>query len=141
MHNCTIVQLRICTYAHISILNYSMKGGVLMNRGVGEKPMKEILYRESRVARALGEPSKYAIIDLLLKHGPLNVNEIVKKVRRSQSTVSHHLSKLRSLEIVRYEAKADGVYYWIKYPQELRTILRSLKIFIRRTQKGLEHET
>jgi len=118
-----------------------MKGGVLMNRAVGEKPMKEILYRESRVARALGEPSKYAIIDLLLKHGPLNVNEIVKKVRRSQSTVSHHLSKLKSLEIVRYEAKADGVYYWIKYPQELRTILRSLKIFIKRTQKGLEHET
>ncbi len=112
-----------------------------MNRGIGDKPMKEILYRESRIARALGEPSKYAIIVLLLERGPMNVYEIVKKVRRSQPTVSHHLSKLKSLEVVRYEAKSDGVYYWIKYPQELRSILKSLKMFIKRTQRGLEYET
>ncbi len=112
-----------------------------MNRGVGEKPMKEILYRESRIARVLGDPAKYAIIHLLLRHGPINGTEITKKLRRSKSTISHHLSKLRSLEIVRYEARADNVYYWIKYPQELRTIVRSLKTFIKRTQKGLEHET
>jgi len=112
-----------------------------MNRNVREKPMKEILYRESRVARALGEPSKYAIVDLLLRHGPVNVYEIAKKVHRSESTVSHHLSKLRGLEIVRYEAKTDGVYYWIKYPKELKGIVNSLKIFINRTQEGLQYET
>lgn len=112
-----------------------------MDKAIYRKPMKEILYRESRVAKVLGEPSKYAIINLLLRYGPMSVYEIVKKVRRSQPTVSHHLSKLKSLEIVRYEAKTDGVYYWIKYPQELKTILRSLKMFIKRTQKGLEYET
>ncbi len=112
-----------------------------MNRGIGEKPMKEILYRESRIARALGDPAKYAIIHLLLRHGPINGTDITKKLRRSKSTVSHHLSKLRSLEIVRYEVRADGVYYWIKYPLELRTIVRALELFIHRTQKGLEQET
>jgi DNA-binding transcriptional ArsR family regulator len=112
-----------------------------MDRQVHDKPMKEILYRESRVAKALGDPAKYTIIDLLLRHGPLAVVEITKNVRRSKSTVSHHLSKLRSLELVRYEVKIDGVYYWIKYPKELRAIVQSLKLFIKRTQRGLTRET
>ncbi len=108
-----------------------------MVRRMYEKPMKEILYRESRVARALGEPSKYSIVDVLFKHGPINVFEIARRVKRSKSTVSHHLSTLRSLEIVRYEAKNEGVYYWIKYPHELRDVIKSLKTFVERTQRGL----
>lgn len=83
-----------------------------MSRKIHEKPMKEILYRESRVARVLGDPAKYIIINLLLHRGPMNGIEIIKKVHRSKSTVSHHLAALRGLEIVRYEAKSDGVYYF-----------------------------
>ncbi len=105
------------------------------------KPMKEVLYRESRVAKVLGEPAKCLIVDLLLKRGSLTVSEIVRRVRRSQPTVSHHLATLRSLEIVRYEARSDGVYYWIKYPKELKSVLESLRDFVQRTQKGLEEET
>jgi DNA-binding transcriptional ArsR family regulator len=102
-----------------------------------EKPMKEILYRESRVARALGDPSKFTIINVLFKHGPVSVLEITRRVKRSKSTVSHHLSALRSLEIARYEVKRDGVYYWIKYPEELRSVLGALRTFVERAQKGL----
>lgn len=102
--------------------------------------MKEALYRESRIAKALGEPARYLIANLLLKQGPLNVSEIAKKIHRSQPTVSHHLSVLRGLEIVRYETKPDGIDYWIKYPGEVRSIVASLRIFIERTQKGLEDE-
>ena len=112
-----------------------------MNRMSWHKPMKEALYRESRVAKAMGEPARYLITTLLLKHGPLQVTEIVKRLRRAQPTVSHHLSVLRGLEIVRYETKPEGIYYWIKYPKEVRQILESMREFIRRTQKGLEDET
>jgi ArsR family transcriptional regulator len=112
-----------------------------MQREVLNKPMKEALYRESRVAKALGEPARYVITHLLLKHGPLQVSEIVRRIRRSQPTVSHHLAVLRSLEIVRYDTKPEGIYYWIKYPKEVRLILDSLRGFIRRTQRGLEDET
>jgi DNA-binding transcriptional ArsR family regulator len=106
-----------------------------------DKKMKEAMYRESRIAKALGEPARYLIANLLLKHGPLQVSEIVKRIRRSQPTVSHHLSVLRGLEIVRYETKPEGIYYWIKYQKEVRQIFQSLRVFIRRTQKGLEDET
>ena len=111
-----------------------------MSRIVFEKPMREILYRESRVAKVLGDPSKYAIINLLLNSSPRTVSELVKKSRRSQPTVFHHLANLRSLEVVRYETKPDGVYYWIKYPQELRAIVNALSTFIRKTQHGLEQD-
>lgn len=112
-----------------------------MYKVIREKPMKEIVYRESRVARVLGDPAKYAITNLLLRRGPLNGIEIAKRVRRSKSTISHHLNKLRGLEIVRYEVKNDGVYYWIKYPEELRAILNALKVFVKRTRRGLACET
>ena len=104
------------------------------------KPMKESLYRESRVARALGEPARYLITHLLLKHGPLSVSDIVKRVRRSQPTVSHHLSILKNLEVVRYDTKPEGIYYWIKYPKETNMILESLYEYVRRVQKGIEED-
>ncbi len=111
-----------------------------MNGRIKSKPMKEILYRESRVAKALGEPAKYAIVHMLLKRGPVLVNDIVKEIKRSQPTVSHHLAQLRNLEIVRYEAKSDGNYYWIKYPEELRAIVIALDHFVRRTIQRVDVE-
>lgn len=113
----------------------------MMVRRINEKPMKEIVYRESRVARALGEPSKFAIIDVLLKCGPINLFEIAKRVKRSSSTVCHHLAALKKLEIARYEVKSEGVYYWIKYPKELLDIIRSLEAFVVRTQQRLTTDT
>ncbi len=112
-----------------------------MNEYIKTKPMKEILYRESRVAKTLGAPAKYSIVNLLLKNGPLTVNEIVKGIKRSQSTVSHHLAQLRHLEIVRYETKSDSSYYWIKYPDELNKILQALNNFVRRTLQSVDYET
>jgi DNA-binding transcriptional ArsR family regulator len=106
-----------------------------------EKPMKEILYRESRVARVLGEPSKYAIVELLMRAKSLNVSEISRSLRRAESTISHHLALLKSLEIVRYEVHSGGVYYWIKYPKDLQLVMDALRDFVRRTQKGLDHDT
>ncbi len=116
-------------------------GNIEMKRMSWHKPMREVLYRESRIAKALGEPARYLITILLLKHGPLRVSEIAKRLRRSQPTVSHHLSVLRGLEIVRYETKPEGVYYWIKYPKVVRPIMESLRVFVHRVQKGLEDET
>jgi DNA-binding transcriptional ArsR family regulator len=105
-----------------------------------EKPMKKELCRESRVARALSDPAKYMIADLLLRHGRLSIVEITKRIRRSKSTISHHLSILRGLDIVRYEAKPDGAYYWIKYPEELGAIQKSLKRFVQQVQQGLSSD-
>jgi len=104
-----------------------------MGKNIGTKSMKEIYYRESRVAKVLGASAKYTIIKLLLNAGPQNVKEIARSVRRSQPTVSHRLAQLKNLEIVRYEAKSNGSYYWIKYPDEIRKITKTLNECVNRT--------
>jgi len=112
-----------------------------MNKFVKSKPMREILYRETRIAKALGDPAKYSIVDLLLRLGPMNVSQIVKKVSRSQPTVSNHLSKLKSLDIVRFETKPDGIYYWLKYEKEMRALKMALSDFVNRSLEGVHYET
>ena len=112
-----------------------------MNRILQKRPMKMIQHCESRVARALGEPAKFAIISLLLKQGTLTLSEIAKLIHRSKTTTCYHLSKLKSLEIVRYETKEDGVNYWIKYENELKDIMKSLTKFVNRSLKGIHSET
>lgn len=107
---------------------------------VRKRPMKEILYRESRVASAIGNPAKFSIIDTLLKKGPLPLSEISEAIHRSKSATCYHLSKLKSLEIVRYETQEKGTLYWIKYPKELKSIMNSLNLFVKRSFKGVEHE-
>ena len=55
-----------------------------MRSVVQTKPRSEILYRETCVVRALGEPSKYKIITFLLRHGLMSVHGRTRKVQRSQ---------------------------------------------------------
>lgn len=104
-----------------------------MGKNMTTKPMKEIYYRESRIAKALGEPAKYSLVRLLLDNGPQNVTAIAQAIRRSQPTVSHHSGQLKNLEIVRYETRFDGNFYWIKYSDEIRKILKALNEFVNRT--------
>lgn len=110
-------------------------------RLVGKKPMLELHYRKSRVARALGEPAKFAIVDVLLSRGPLTLAEVAKAIHRSRPTACYHLARLKALEIVRFETKENGVYYWIKYRRELSEVIRSLSRFVKRSLKGIRTET
>lgn len=107
----------------------------------GKRPMKELSYRESRIARALGDPPKFAIVELLLKNEQSTPSEISHAIHRSKSTVSYHLSKLKSLEIVRYETRKKGVIYWIKYPEKTKSIMDSLEAFVKHSQENMQKGT
>ena len=113
----------------------------MQKKVVGKRPMKEISYRESRIARALGEPPKFAIVDLLLKNGPSSPSDISNAIHRAKSTVCYHLSNLKSLEIVRYETRKKGVIYWIKYPEKTKSIMDSLEVFVKYSQENIQKET
>ena len=64
----------------------------------------------SQSFRALGDPTRLRLLRLL-SAAPLNVTELVSVVGVSQSSVSHHLSKLRQLGLVREERAAGFTYY------------------------------
>jgi len=70
--------------------------------------MDEKIY--GRYFRAFGEPSRLRILRLLTSK-PLTVNDIVKQVGLSQSTVSRHLGVLREAGILTDRREGQYVYY------------------------------
>lgn len=60
--------------------------------------------------RALGDSTRLRILRLLAQ-APLNVSELVSLIGVAQSSVSHHLSKLRQLELIREERQSGFTFY------------------------------
>lgn len=60
--------------------------------------------------RALGDPTRLRILRLI-SEARLNVSEAVSLVGVAQSSVSHHLTKLKSLNLIREERHGGFTYY------------------------------
>ncbi len=70
--------------------------------------------RMARVAKALGEPVRLELVDVLRKHaGKVCVCELVPLFDLSQPTVSHHLKVLRDAGIVSSERQGLWAYYYV----------------------------
>lgn len=66
------------------------------------------------VAKALGDPVRLQLVDVLRKHaGKVCVCELVPLFDLSQPTVSHHLKKLRDAGIVGSERQGLWAYYYV----------------------------
>ena len=70
--------------------------------------------RLAQVAKALGDPIRLQLVDVLRKHaGKVCVCELVPLFDVSQSTLSHHLKKLRDAGIVDSERQGLWAYYYV----------------------------
>jgi ArsR family transcriptional regulator len=71
--------------------------------------------RLATLARALGDPVRLQIVDVLHHHaGAVCVCEINDLFDLSQSTISHHLKVLREAGIVDYEKRGLWGFYYVK---------------------------
>jgi ArsR family transcriptional regulator len=92
-------------------------------RPVGERCCEPVVYPEvkrdqairmAEVAKALGEPVRLQLVDVLRKHaGKVCVCELVPLFDVSQPTVSHHLKVLREAGIVGSERAGLWAYYFV----------------------------
>jgi ArsR family transcriptional regulator, arsenate/arsenite/antimonite-responsive transcriptional repressor len=92
-------------------------------RPAGEPCCEPVVYPEieraeaermARVAKALGDPIRMQLADVLRKHaGKVCVCELVPLFDLSQPTVSHHLKVLRDAGIVGSERKGLWAYYYV----------------------------
>jgi ArsR family transcriptional regulator, arsenate/arsenite/antimonite-responsive transcriptional repressor len=104
-------------------------------RPVGEPCCEPVVYpdiereqaeRMSRVAKALGDPIRVQLVDVLRKHaGKVCVCELVPLFDLSQPTVSHHLKVLREAGIVGSERSGLWAYYYVE-PAALEELSRWL---------------
>jgi ArsR family transcriptional regulator, arsenate/arsenite/antimonite-responsive transcriptional repressor len=75
---------------------------------------REQAERMTAVAKALGDPIRLQLVDVLRKHaGKVCVCELVPLFDLSQPTVSHHLKKLREAGIVGSERQGLWAYYYV----------------------------
>jgi len=92
-------------------------------RAAGERCCEPVVYpdverdeavRMAQVAKALGDPVRLQLVDVLRKHaGKVCVCELVPLFDLSQPTVSHHLKVLRDAGIVGSERRGLWAYYFV----------------------------
>ena len=92
-------------------------------RAAGERCCEPVVYpdvervqavRMAQVAKALGDPVRLQLVDVLRKHaGKVCVCELVPLFGLSQPTVSHHLKVLRDAGIVGSERQGLWAYYFV----------------------------
>ncbi|MDQ3677905.1 MAG: metalloregulator ArsR/SmtB family transcription factor [Actinomycetota bacterium] len=100
-------------------------------RPAGERCCEPIVYpdvqrehaaRMASVAKALGDPIRLQLVDVLRLHaGKVCVCELVPLFDVSQSTLSHHLAKLRAAGIVDSERRGLWAYYYVR-PDALKEL-------------------
>jgi DNA-binding HxlR family transcriptional regulator len=83
-----------------------------------------------RFFKALSEPSRLKIVGILAR-GPSTVEELARQLHLSDSTVSHHLSRLSAAGLVR--ARAEG--YYSVYALETEVLTSSAKALLREAEK------
>jgi len=83
---------------------------------------REQAIRMAEVAKALGDPIRLQLVDVLRKHaGKVCVCELVPLFEISQPTLSHHLGKLRAAGIVDSERRGLWAYYYV-LPEALQEL-------------------
>jgi ArsR family transcriptional regulator len=75
---------------------------------------REQAIRMAAVAKALGDPVRLQLVDVLRKHaGTVCVCELVPLFDLSQPTISHHLKVLRQAGLVGSERQGLWAYYYV----------------------------
>jgi len=75
---------------------------------------REQAERMATIAKALGDPIRLQLVDVLRKHaGKVCVCELVPLFDIGQPTLSHHLKKLRDAGIVDSERRGLWAYYYV----------------------------
>ena len=83
---------------------------------------RERAERMAAVAKALGDPIRLQLVDVLRTHaGKVCVCELIPLFDVGQSTVSHHLRKLREAGIVDSERRGLWAYYYVR-PEALEEL-------------------
>jgi ArsR family transcriptional regulator, arsenate/arsenite/antimonite-responsive transcriptional repressor len=100
-------------------------------RAAGERCCEPVVYpdvqredalRMAEVAKALGDPIRLQLVDVLRTHaGKVCVCELVPLFDISQGTLSHHLKKLRNAGIVDSERHGLWAYYYV-IPEALKEL-------------------
>ena len=80
------------------------------------KLSEESAIARARLLKALADPTRMRIIDVLRDHaGEVNVVELVECFTLEQPTISHHLRILRDVGLVDCKKRGLFAYYYVRW--------------------------
>ncbi len=85
--------------------------------------------------RVLANPTRLRILDAL-RSGELTVGEIQEELGAEQSTVSQHLSSLRSINFVQSRRQGTSVWYSVSDPLVWKMLDIAREIYERQLRAG-----
>ncbi len=85
------------------------------------KKNTKILENQAFIFKALGQPTRLQILDLL-KDGERCVCEIFPAIQQEQANVSKHLSILKQAGILDCRKEGLRIIYWVKNPEVLNLL-------------------
>lgn len=86
------------------------------------------------VFKALGDPTRLAIVRMLAINGETCVCKIVDELNMGQSAVSHHMAKLKQVGLL--HSRRDG--QWIHYSVNIEVLKNGLLAFLQETVYAVE---
>jgi DNA-binding transcriptional ArsR family regulator len=87
---------------------------------MGDEPLLTVF---ESLFSALADETRLQIVLLLINQGALPVQEISRRLGKSQSLISHHLNCLRNCGVVRVERRGKYSYYFIS-SEEITNIVK-----------------
>lgn len=90
----------------------------------------------ARLFRALGDATRFSIVELLLEEGPKTQKEIVSRVDLSQGRVSQHLACLTWCGFVAAEKTGREVTYQVASPR-VGSLVDLARIYLENTDADI----
>ncbi|MCU5503824.1 MULTISPECIES: ArsR/SmtB family transcription factor [Bacillus cereus group] len=66
---------------------------------------------DANLLKVLAHPVRFRLVAELINNKSLNVTQLIRLLDAPQSTVSQHLTKLKSARVVKFERSGLEVYY------------------------------
>lgn len=86
----------------------------------------DALNEAAEMLKAMAHPVRIAILKLLSNGKPLTVSEIHEILNIEQSTTSHHLSIMKSRNVVCAKRKGKNIFYTISH-ERIKNILTCIQ--------------
>jgi ArsR family transcriptional regulator len=107
---------------HLTPRRKRLPGEVLSTPVVYPDLARHKAERLAAISNALGDPIRMQLVDVLRQHaGKVCVCELVPLFEVGQTTLSHHLKKLRQAGIVECERSGIWAFYYV-IPEALREL-------------------
>lgn len=90
-----------------------------------------------RVAKALSEPRRFEILEVIAMNEELSCKEIVEQFTVSQATISHHIKELINAGLVEPRRKGQYCYYKLR-PEVLADYIAQLQQLVAVSKTGQE---